>query len=178
MELSEVDPPEFAKERRYDTLVLRFKDQSELLHRMTLIDLRIFSAYMAVQLALGAWITQYPPQSAGSPGLKPLLLLLGLLVSDGCIAFVAARLLWQSTRRRREAVATMQNVCAALGLYRRDFFATGITINAEPLRPEATATGLRQRRPPFLLPWGPWYIRGVTVTYAGVVLVAVGTLLR
>ena len=45
----------------FEALKVRYEDQVKLLRFMTQIDLRIFSGYMTLQLALAAWLAANPP---------------------------------------------------------------------------------------------------------------------
>ena len=145
----DVEPLSLSVEQRFEALRMRYEDHVELLRMMTGLDLRLFSEVMAVQLALGGWLASNPVKS-WTP-------LVGLLILDAAIAFLGAVLLRNNAERRKEAVATLKNVMAALGFYREGFYVEGLTINAHGT---------------FRL-WGPWYMVGIAVAYLGLALVAV-----
>jgi len=147
--VAEMEPLDLTPDQRFAALRLRYEDHVELLRMMTILDLRLLSGVMAIQLALGGWLATNPV--ANWPPL------VGVIALDGALAFIGAVLLRNNALRRKEAVGTLKNVMIALGFYRAGFYVQGITINA--------AGGFRL--------WGPWYIGGIVVAYVGLSLVAV-----
>lgn len=47
--------PEVFRGHEFEAVKCRFENQTEQLYRMTMIDLRVFSGYITIQLALAAW---------------------------------------------------------------------------------------------------------------------------
>ena len=143
-----IEPLALSPEQRFEALRMRYEDHVELLRVMTGLDFRLFGGVMTIQLALGGWLASNP--------VKDWLPLIGVLILDGVLASIGAALLRNNAHRRKEAVATLKNVMAALGFYRHGYYVDGLTINA----------------PGGFNLWGPWYISGVVVAYVGLAVVA------
>ncbi len=82
--------PEMLRGHEFEALTCRFENQTELLHRMTVIDLQVFSGYISLQLALGAWLATHEHD------------LTGLVPRIGVI--VAARYSTTTTRGARKSL--------------------------------------------------------------------------
>jgi hypothetical protein len=73
--------PEMLRGHEFEALTCRFENQTELLHRMTAIDLQVFSGYISLQLALGAWLATHEHDLTGLvPRLGVMLIDLELMV--------------------------------------------------------------------------------------------------
>ena len=149
MKLDDVKPLPLSSEQRFEALRMRYEDHVELLRAMTGTDFRLFGGVMTIQLALGGWLASNPVLNWPP--------LVSILILDGVLAFIGTVLLRNNALRRKEAVATLKNVMAALGFYQAGFFVDGLTINAPG--------GFRF--------WGPWYIGGVVVAYVGLLFAAI-----
>ncbi|MFC1544476.1 hypothetical protein ACFL4Y_04410, partial [Gemmatimonadota bacterium] len=134
---------------KYDALKTRFLDQVELLHRMTLVDLKVFFAYMTLQLGIGAWVAANK-QAIDTPFLK-----IGLMVIDLGIAIVATGLLYNNRRRRTEVIATVRNCNQALGYEDEGAFLPSHKLNAE------TTTRF----------WATWYYIALAIAFIGVAII-------
>ena len=145
------EPPtptvDLSPEQKFEVLKMRYQDHVELLRSMTQVDLQVFGGYMTLQLALTGWLAEHPPR-----GLLPKV---GIFLIDSALALIAARLLRNSTLRRKEAVATLTNIMHAFSLFRPGVYVQGCAINVK-----------REFRL-----WGPWYVLGVVVGIVGVALV-------
>ena len=79
----------------FEAVKLRFENQTEQLYRMTMIDLRIFTGFITLQIALGAWLAT---KGAGlSSELK-----IGLAIIDIGLTYVACALLRNNATPRRD----------------------------------------------------------------------------
>ena len=137
----------------FEALKCRFEDQVELLHRLTLHDYRVFSGYITLQLALGAWVaTQGTNLAAGSPRT-------GLMLIDLALATIAGALLYNNYKRRKEVTDTVHNCSIALGYETTGVYLAGKTLNA----------------PTKFRPWVPWYLAGIVLAFVGIVFVVFGT---
>ena len=133
----------------FEALKLRFENQTELLYRMTLIDLRIFSGLITLQLAFGAWL-------ANKDGIAlSMLSKLGLLAIDASLTCVAMAMLYNNSKRRVEVKSTVINCAKALG-YKEP---------GKYLDNEALDVSFVFR------PWAGWYFLGVVTSFCGVILV-------
>lgn len=136
-------------EDKFKAVKLRFKDQSELLHRLTLIDLRLFIGYLTIQLLAGSWFI------ANMDKMNSLASKFGLLLIDFSLAIVALTLLHRQKLRRKEAVNTIRNCCKALGYQDK-----GAYIKRECIDPE-----MKTRF------WFPLYAVGIISSFLGFILV-------
>lgn len=135
---------------KYDALKMRYKDQVELLRNIANNDLRIFSGYLTLQVALGAWLTTNRPTET--------IYGIGLMVIDVMLAFIVSMLLYYDSKRRNEVVKTVKNINSVLGFEIPDMYQQGITINA----------------PTKYKPWFIPYIVGVYISVCGVGLMLFG----
>jgi hypothetical protein len=136
----------------FDALKCRFENQTEQLHRMTLIDLRVFSGYITVQLALGAWLATNRDALAGVTAM------FGLMVIDLVLAVVAAALLYNNYQRRKEVTGMVRNCTEALGFETDGIYLDGRKLNV----------------PTSFRPWVGWYFAGIVAAFLGVALVVFG----
>jgi hypothetical protein len=84
----------------FEALTCRFENQTELLHRMTLIDLQVFSGYISLQLALGAWLATHEHDLTG------LVPRIGVMLIDLVPMVVAGALLYNNYKRRARQKAS------------------------------------------------------------------------
>lgn len=145
--------PNHYQNHEFEALRCRFEDQTELLYRLTLIDLRIFSGYITLQLALAAWISIHRSEIE-IPTMRA-----GLLVIDLALAVVAAALLYNNYKRRKEVTGTVKNCNEALG-----YNDSGVYLDERPLN-----------APTKFRPWAGWYYLGIIVSVVGVAMVLFGT---
>lgn len=82
--------PEVFRGHEFEALKCRFENQAEQLHRMTLIDLRVFSGYITIQLALAAWLATHRDSFAGAAAMS------GVMAIDIVLATVTGALLYNS----------------------------------------------------------------------------------
>ena len=141
------------KNHEFEALRCRFENQTEQLYRMTLIDLRIFTGYITLQLALGAWTATH------HAAIGSLTVRVGLLIIDLALAVIAAALLYNNYRRRTEVVGTVKNCNKALGYEDEGVYLEGSPLNAH--------TKFR--------PWAGWYFAGIVAGFTGVAMVLFGT---
>ena len=133
----------------FESLKCRFENQTELLYRMTLIDLRIFTAYITLQLALGAWI------ATNGSNISDTVVKIGLLIIDLVLGGITAALIYNNYRRRKEVVGIVKNCNSALGYETKGTYLEGEKLNVE--------TKFR--------PWAGWYFIGIVFGCLGIALV-------
>jgi heme A synthase len=137
----------------FEALKCRFEDQTELLYRMTLIDLRVFTGYITLQLALGAWIASHASDFSGIVTLK-----VGMMLIDLVLAVVAMALIYSNRKRREEVVGIVKNCNVALGYEEPGIYLKDKSLNVH--------TKFR--------PWAGWYYTGIVVGVVGLALVLFG----
>jgi hypothetical protein len=139
-------------DQQFEALKLRYEDHVELLRFMTKLDMEIFGAYITLQLALGSFLARMSTPLHTSAKI-------GICIIDLTLAFIAVIFLRNNFYRRKEAVATLTNVMSALGYDQPGVF------------------GQAALNPPYRFrPWAPWYFVGVSIAFAGVVLLLFGGL--
>lgn len=131
----------------FDALKLRYEDQVELLRYLTQFDFRIFTAFFAVQLALGGWLAAH---SAPTQAVQ-----CGLATIDVVLAALSVKLLHNQQCRRKEVQATIKNINAAFG-----FNEIGVYLEGQALNPDY------ERRA-----WFKWYALGVVVATIGLLII-------
>lgn len=137
----------------FEALRCRFENQTEQLHRITLIELRVFSGYITLQLALGAWLATHQDKLAGVTAR------IGLMGIDLVLAVVAGALLYVSFKRRKEITGIVRNWHKALGYETEGVYLDGATLNV----------------PTQFRTWAGWYFLGIGSALAGIGLVLFGT---
>ena len=140
------------KGNEFEALKCRFENQTEQLYRMTLIDLRVFTGYITLQLALGAWIASHSSDFSG------IILRVGLMLIDLVLAIVAWALLYMSRKRREEVVGIVKNCNTALGYEEPGVYLEGKALNVH----------MKFR------PWAGWYYAGIIVGVVGLAFVLFG----
>jgi len=145
--------PEMLRGHEFEALKSRFENQTELLHRMTLIDLQVFSGYISLQLALGAWLATHERDLIG------LVPRIGVMLIDLVLMVIAGALLYNNHKRRAEVVAIVRNCNEALGYETEGVFLDGRTLNV----------------PTKFRPWGGLFFVGIVSAFAGVGLVVFGS---
>lgn len=145
--------PKHYQNHEFEALRYRFENQTEQLYRMTLIDLRIFTGYITLQLALGAWIATH------QPNIDSMVVRFGLLVIDAALSVIATALLYNNYRRRKEVVGTVNNCSEALG-----YEEAGVYLADRPLN-------VRMR----FRPWVGWYFAAIVTGFVGILMVLLGT---
>lgn len=132
----------------FEALKLRFENQAEQLYRMTIIDLRIFSGFITLQLVFGAWL-------ATKAVALSILLKIGLGIIDFSLAYVAFALIHNNALRRKEVATTVSNCAKALGYKQLGTYLENEAIDAK--------YELRL--------WRNYYYLGICMTLVGVFLV-------
>ena len=145
--------PKHYQNHEFEALQCRFENQTELLYRLTLLDLRIFTGYITLQLALGAWMATHPADIS-SPTVRA-----GLLVIDLSLAVIATAFVYNNYRRRLEIVDTVKNCNEALGYEDSGVYLESRRLNAHTV----------------FRPWCGWYYAGIVVGFIGTVMVLFGT---
>jgi chromate transport protein ChrA len=120
---------------------------------MTLIDLRIFTGYITLQLAMGAWI------ATNQENIACIIVSIGLLLTDTALAIIASALLYNNYQRRKEVKKIVDNCSEALG-----YEQTGLYLQARPLNVHMEFN-----------PWIGWYLIGIAIGFIGVLMVILGT---
>ena len=140
---------EMYKGHEFEALRCRFENQTELLYRMTLLDLRIFSGYITLQLVLGAWI------ATNTEALSHLSVKTGLIIIDLVLATIAGALPYNDFRRRKEVAAIVRNCNEALGYETEGLYLEKKALNV----------------PTKFRPWAGWYFVGIVAAFVGIVLI-------
>jgi len=138
---------ELSQPQRFEALKMRYEDQVKLLRFMTKLDSQVFGVYFTLQLAVGSFFARLasPPHLGAK---------IGIATIDFTLALIAFIFLHNNFRRRKEAGATLKNVMTAIGFYEAGIFLS---------TPLNAASKYRA--------WGPWYVVGVALAFAGVMLV-------
>ena len=132
----------------FEAVKLRFENQTEQLYRMTMIDLRIFTGFITLQIALGAWLAT---KGAGlSSELK-----IGLAIIDIGLTYVACALLRNNALRRKEVAAIVNNCAEALG-----YKTPGAFLDSGPL-------DIKMK----LRLWKNYYYFGIFLSLVGILIV-------
>ena len=134
----------------FEAVKLLYENQTEQLYRMTMIDLRIFTGFITLQIVLGAWFA-----TKGSVLSGELLMKVGLSVIDIGLTYVACALLRNSALRRKEVAAIVINCAEALG-----YKTPGAFLEAAPLDVKLE-----------LRLWKNYYYFGIAISLVGVLLV-------
>ena len=132
-------------DNQFQALITRFKDQTEELYRLTLLDLRIFSGYLTLQLVMGAWLATKGIEIVDSR------VKCGLLIIDFILLVIVAIIFGKNFYRRKEVVETVRNCNVALGFEESGIYLKGKALNAKS----------KHR------PWIGLYIIGVIVAFIG-----------
>jgi hypothetical protein len=139
-------------EQRFEAALARFQDHTEVLRAMTGFDLQIFGGYITVQLALGAWLGEHPPQEWRHA--------LGLFVVDVVLSALAAKLLFNNYMRRKEVVASLGRVLEFLQFRQAGEYLPEKTLDV----------------PTVFRPWWWWYMVGVAFGFIGVAVLIFSSL--
>lgn len=132
----------------FEALLARFENQTELLYRLTLLDLRIFTGYITLQVAMGGWFATH--QAA----LGTLSARVGILVLDLALFAVSVTFLRNNYLRRKEVAETVRNCSEALGYSKPGVYSVN-ALNA----------------PTVFRPWAGWYFIGAVAALVGLCLV-------
>jgi hypothetical protein len=133
----------------FEALRERFKDQVELSHRLMLIDLKVFTGFLTIQIVMGSWLALNRDKISSEAG---------LFVIDVAIAVFAITLLYNQYQRRKEVIGTVKNCNEALGYEEPGVYLDGRALNAHT-KPRY---GFR------------WYAAGIIVSVIGIALVLFG----
>ncbi len=136
-------------ERRFRALLMLYERHSELLQFMSRHDLQMFGGYITLQLALGGWLAQPPALTLEAR--------IAIGVIDAAMASLAAALIQMAYRRRKEISDLFENLNEAL-----EFTREGAYLRGRSLWPE---TAFR--------PWRRWYLFGISLAFAGVLVLLV-----
>lgn len=134
-------------ENEMQALLSRFKDQAELLYRLTTIDLKIFFSYITLQLVFGAWVSTKDIENNS--------IRIGLFVIDLVLSIIAIVLLRHNSRRREEAAETIRRCNFALGYEELDVFLKCESLNA----------------PTIFRLWRNWFYVGIVAACIGIFLI-------
>jgi hypothetical protein len=93
---------ELTEEQKFEALKLRYADHVELLRFMTKLDVQLFSGYITLQIALGAWIATHPING-----------------------------IWNDYKRREEVVGIIKNINEALNFNTSGAYLSDSPINVQ-----------------------------------------------
>ncbi len=141
---------ELTEEQKFEALKLRYTDHVELLRSITKLDVQLFSGYITIQLALGAWLASHPIDGNWPK--------IGIILIDIVLAVIASKLLWNDYKRREEVVGIIKNINEALNFNKIGAYLPDIPINVK--------TETR--------PWHKWFFVGITVGVLGIIMVTFG----
>jgi len=91
-----MDMPQHYQNYEFEALKCRFENQTEQLYRQTQIDLKIFTGFFTLQIAIGAWFATHESVFTGN-----YLASIAFILIDVSIAWVASMLLYRSNQRRK-----------------------------------------------------------------------------
>ncbi|WP_298535876.1 hypothetical protein [uncultured Algibacter sp.] len=131
------------KQKKFEALLHRHADMSNLLQVMMRADLRIFSGFLTLQFAFGGFISQFSLSEFGK---------IGLFIIDLALASTCYFILRNHNERRNEVVQTLKNCNEALG-----YNEPGVYIESKPLNSKT------ERRP-----WLKFYIISNIITVIGI----------
>jgi hypothetical protein len=131
----------------FEAAKLRYQTQTDVLARLTELDLRVFTGYITIQLLFGSWFSVHPLTSVVTK--------LGLMSIDIVIAVIAIVFLYYSYQRRLQARSSVRNLSEAFGFTIEGAYLDGKAIETIGKTPN----------------WVWWYISGVLVGVLGVVLI-------
>jgi len=141
---------ELTEDQKFEALKLRYTDHVELLRFMTKLDVQVFSGYITIQLALGAWLATHP--------ISGILPKTGIILIDIVLAVIATKLLWNDYQRRKEVVGIIKNINDALCFNKKGAYLPESPINVK--------TETR--------PWHTWFFIGIAVGVLGIIMVTFG----
>lgn len=133
-------------QQKFEALIHRHQDMSNLLQTLTSFDLKIFTSFLTLQLVLGGFISQFTLTDFGK---------YGLFTIDIALALVCSLLLLNNKIRRVEIVDTIKNCNKALGYQEKDCYLTDEILNGK--------TKFR--------PWLWFYLLGNLISIIGVALI-------
>lgn len=132
--------------QKVEAIKYRHQDQSNLLQKMTDVDLKVFISFLTLQLALGGFITQLNLAAESK---------YGLFILDISLFLVCTILLFNNYKRRKETVGTLKNCNKALGYDTDSAYIEGEKINS----------------PTIFRPWFWWYIIAMILSVIGILVV-------
>ena len=141
---------ELTNDQKFEALKLRYADHAELLRFITKLDVQLFSGYITLQLALGAWLATHPIN-----GIWPKI---GVIVIDIVLAVIAYKLLWNDYKRREEVVGIIKNINDVL-----NFNKSGAYLSDSPINVQTETRS-----------WHKWFFVGIVVGVLGIILVTFG----
>jgi hypothetical protein len=141
---------ELTEEQKFEALKLRYTDHVEILRFMTKLDVQLFSGYITLQIALGAWIATHPIN-----GIWPKI---GIILIDIVLAGIASKLLWNDYKRREEVVGIIKNINEAL-----KFNTSGVYLSDSPINVQTKTR-----------PWHKWFLIGIAAGVLGIIMVTFG----
>ena len=141
---------ELTSEQKFEALKLRYDDHVELLRFITKLDVQIFSGYITLQLALGAWLATNTPEDILSK--------IGITLIDLTLGTIAGKVLHNDYLRRKEVVAIIRNLCEALRYRKVGYYVPDKAIDIDT---QARA-------------WWQWYLLGIISAVIGIILITFG----
>ena len=131
-------------EQKFEALKLRYEDHVELSRYLTTLDFQIFGGYITLQLLLGSWLGEHPPEAIAAR--------IGIALINASLTVVAAALIHNDYKRKIEVVATLKNIATALRFSEPDAYITPGTLNA----------------PTKFRAWRHWYFLGIISAFIGI----------
>lgn len=131
---------------KFEALIHRHSDMSNLLQVMQNADLRIFFGFLTLQFAFGSFISQIVLTSFGK---------IGLFIIDLGLAFTCFFLLRNHNERRSEVVETLKNCNKALGYEEIGYYIKSKALNSSTKR----------------RPWLKFYVISNIITVFGIGLI-------
>ena len=135
--------------QKFDAVLARFQDHTEVLRALTNGDLQLFGGYITLQLGVTAWIAEHSMDSVVHG--------LGLFLVDLSLAVIAHVLLRNNWRRRREIIDNLGNTIAALRFREPNVYLEGASLD----------------NPPTPRLWYRWYRFGIWAGFVGFVIALV-----
>jgi hypothetical protein len=138
------------KNNEYNSLKYRHENQTNLLQKLTDIDLRLFFGYLSGQFIVASFVVTNSIKFG-------IFERIGIFLIDIALTFVLFNLLQRNYIRRVEVTETVKNCNEALGYNENDLYLKGKFINAKTkFKPWFTGIG---------------YKFGIFITFFGVILI-------
>ena len=144
--------PKVYSGNEFEALKCRFENQTELLSRLTQIDLKIFYWFFTLQLIIGAWFIK----NIGNEPSK-----IAFLVIDIVIAFIAFMFIYRNYQRRKEVVQNVQRCTQALGFTEAGIYLENESLDWHP----------KDKPFPITRYWIPFYFIGILVSVIGIAII-------
>ncbi len=108
----------------FDILKVRYEQHAEYLRSWDILEWKILTSFLTVQLILVGWFTEHSLSSLAES--------FWVVWTDWVLGIICCIVLRRVQIRRREAVETVKNINAAFGLYTKGIYLPDQAINPTP----------------------------------------------